>query len=59
MKKQKNGIYENEIKDAKSVQGGFIVDGTNDTVLVSIENRIALVKEVKEKGFEQLMKEAT
>lgn len=51
------GLYENEIKDAKSVQGGFIVDGSDDIVPVSIENRIALVEQVKEKGFEQVMEE--
>lgn len=51
------GIYEKEIKDAKSVQGGFIVEGTDSIVPVSIENRIALVKQVEEKGFEQVMEE--
>ncbi|MGL4874349.1 MAG: BREX-1 system adenine-specific DNA-methyltransferase PglX [Clostridium sp.] len=53
----KIGIYENEIKEAKSVQGGFIVEGKEDIVPVSIENRIALVEQIKEKGYEQVMEE--
>lgn len=51
------GIYENEIKEAKFVQGGFIVEGREDIVPVSIENRNALINQIKEKGFEQVMEE--
>lgn len=51
------GIYENEIKEAKFVQGGFIVEGREDIVPVSIENRNALINKIKEKGFEQVMEE--
>lgn len=51
------GIFENKIEEAIAVQGGFQLKGKEEIFPLSKSNRDALVKEVKEKGFEQVMEE--
>ncbi|MGY5240498.1 BREX-1 system adenine-specific DNA-methyltransferase PglX [Clostridium tertium] len=51
------GIYEDKILEATTVQGGFKLDGKEEIFTLSKKNRDALVKQVNEKGFEQVMEE--
>ena len=51
------GIFENKIQEAVAVQGGFKLEGNDEIFKLSKEHRDKLVKEVKEKGFEQVMEE--
>ena len=51
------GIYENNIEKAITVQGGFKLEGKEEIFTLSNDDRDALVKQVNEKGFEQVMEE--
>ena len=51
------GIYEDKILEATTVQGGFKLDGKEEIFTLSKKDRDALVKQVNEKGFEQVMEE--
>ncbi len=51
------GIYEDKIIEATDVQGGFKLEGKEEIFSLPKKDRDALVKEVKEKGFEQVMEE--
>lgn len=51
------GIYEDKIEDATPVQGGFKLEGKEDIFTLSKKDRDALVNQVNEKGFEQVMEE--
>ncbi len=51
------GIYQDKIVEAISVQGGFKLEGTDEIFPLSQNDRDALVNQVKEKGFEQVMEE--
>ena len=51
------GIYEDKILEATAVQGGFKLEGKEEIFTLSKKNRDALVKQVNEKGFEQVMEE--
>ncbi|MBN1067554.1 BREX-1 system adenine-specific DNA-methyltransferase PglX [Clostridium botulinum] len=51
------GIYENKIEEATAVQGGFKLEGIDEIFPLSKRDRDALVSQVKEKGFEQVMEE--
>ncbi|WP_102401522.1 BREX-1 system adenine-specific DNA-methyltransferase PglX [Haloimpatiens massiliensis] len=51
------GVAENKIQDAVAVQGGFKLEGNNEIFKLSKDNRDKLVREVNEKGFEQVMEE--
>ena len=51
------GIYEDKILEATAVQGGFKLEGKEEIFTLSKRNRDALVKQVSEKGFEQVMEE--
>ncbi|MBU3210062.1 BREX-1 system adenine-specific DNA-methyltransferase PglX [Clostridium algidicarnis] len=51
------GVTENKILDAVAVQGGFKLEGNDEIFKLSKEHREKLVKEVNEKGFEQVMEE--
>ncbi|WP_404989138.1 BREX-1 system adenine-specific DNA-methyltransferase PglX [Clostridium culturomicium] len=51
------GVYENKIEKAIAVQGGFKLEGKEDIFPLSISHRYALVAQVEEKGFEQVMEE--
>lgn len=51
------GIYEDKILEATTVQGGFKLEGKEEIFTLSKKNRDALVKQVNEKGFEQVMEE--
>ena len=54
-KASKIGIFENEIKDVVAVQGGFKIVGSEEILPLSKEHRDALVSQIKDKGFEQVM----
>jgi hypothetical protein len=56
-KAKRIGIKENIIEKVVSVQGGFKLEGNEEIFSLSIKDRDALIKEVKEKGFEQVMEE--
>lgn len=56
-KASKIGIFENEIKDVVAVQGGFKIVGNEEILPLSKEHRDALVSQIKDKGFEQVMEE--
>lgn len=51
------GIAENSIEEAIVVQGGFQLKGKEEIFPLSKRDRDALVSQVKEKGFEQVMEE--
>ena len=51
------GIYEDKVLEATAVQGGFKLEGKEEIFTLSKKNRDALVKQVNEKGFEQVMEE--
>ncbi|EPS52419.1 hypothetical protein CFSAN002367_00135 [Clostridium botulinum CFSAN002367] len=51
------GVTEDKILSAVSVQGGFKLEGNDEIFKLSKEHRDKLVKEVNEKGFEQVMEE--
>ena len=51
------GIYEDEIREAIPVQGGFKVDGIDGIFPFAKKDRDALVSQIREKGFEQVMEE--
>lgn len=51
------GIYEEKIEEAIAVQGGFKLEGKEDIFTLSKKDRDALVNQVNEKGFEQVMEE--
>ncbi|WP_368243908.1 BREX-1 system adenine-specific DNA-methyltransferase PglX [Clostridium tertium] len=51
------GIYEDKIIEAIAVQGGFKLEGKEEIFHLSKNHRDALVNQVKEKGFEQVMEE--
>ncbi|WP_286910865.1 BREX-1 system adenine-specific DNA-methyltransferase PglX [Clostridium sp. UBA1652] len=51
------GISENKIEEATAVQGGFILEGKDEIFQLSKSDRDALVNQVSEKGFEQVMEE--
>lgn len=56
-KASKIGIFENEIKDVIAVQGGFKIVGNEEILPLSKDQRDALVSQIKDKGFEQVMEE--
>lgn len=51
------GISENKIEEATAVQGGFKLEGKDEIFPLSKSDRDALVSQVNEKGFEQVMEE--
>lgn len=51
------GIFENKIEEAIAVQGGFKLENKDEIFSLSKSDRDALVNQVKEKGFEQVMEE--
>ena len=51
------GIYEDKILEATAVQGGFKLEGKEEIFTLSKKDRDALVKQVNEKGFEQVIEE--
>ena len=51
------GIYEDKIENANPVQGGFKLEGKEEIFNLSNNDRNELVKQVREKGFEQVMEE--
>ena len=51
------GIYEDKILESTAVQGGFKLEGKEEIFTISKKDRDALVKQVNEKGFEQVMEE--
>lgn len=51
------GIYEDRILEATAVQGGFKLEGKEEIFTLSKKDRDALVTQVREKGFEQVMEE--
>ncbi|EDT73862.1 BREX-1 system adenine-specific DNA-methyltransferase PglX [Clostridium butyricum] len=51
------GISEGKIEEATAVQGGFIVEGKEELHYFPKSHRDALVSQVREKGFEQVMEE--
>lgn len=51
------GIYEDKVLEATAVQGGFKLEGKEEIFTLSRKDRDALVKQVNEKGFEQVMEE--
>ena len=51
------GIYEDKIEQATAVQGGFKLEGKEEIFPLSKGDRDALVSQVKEKSFEQVMEE--
>lgn len=53
------GIYEDKILEATVVQGGFRLEGKEEIFTLSKKDRDALVKQVNEKGFEQVMEEVS
>lgn len=52
------GIAENRIENAIAVQGGFKLEDKDEIFKLPKSDRDKLVKEVKEKGFQQVMEEA-
>lgn len=51
------GIYEDRIDKAIEVQGGFKLEGKEDIFPISKSHRDVLEKQVREKGFMQVMEE--
>lgn len=51
------GIYEDEIREATPVQGGFKVEGIDGIFPFAKKDRDAIVSQIREKGFEQVMEE--
>ncbi|KOC50787.1 BREX-1 system adenine-specific DNA-methyltransferase PglX [Clostridium botulinum] len=51
------GIYDNKIEKVMAVQGGFKLESSDEIFKLSKEHRDKLLKEVNEKGFEQVMEE--
>lgn len=51
------GVTENNIEKAVAVQGGFKLEGNDEIFKLSKSDRDKLVREVNEKGFEQVMEE--
>lgn len=51
------GVTEKKILDAVAVQGGFKLEGNDEIFKLSKDHRDKLVREVNEKGFEQVMEE--
>ena len=51
------GIWEGKIEEAIPVQGGFKLEGKDEIFPLSKSHRDALVNQVREKGFEQVMEE--
>ncbi|SUY48137.1 Eco57I restriction endonuclease [Clostridium putrefaciens] len=51
------GVTENKIIDTVAVQGGFKLEGNDEIFKLSKDHREKLVREVNEKGFEQVMEE--
>ena len=51
------GISHDKICEVQEVQGGFKLEGTEEIFPLPKSHRDALVKEVKEKGFDQVMEE--
>lgn len=51
------GIYEDKVLEATAVQGGFKLEGKEEIFTLSKKDRDTLVKQVNEKGFEQVMEE--
>lgn len=56
-KAERIGIYKDKIDEAVSVQGGFKVQGKEEIFTMPKKHRDALVEQVTEKGFEQVMEE--
>ncbi len=53
------GVTEDKILSAVAVQGGFKLESNDEIFKLSKEHRDKLVKEVNEKGFEQVMEEVS
>lgn len=51
------GIYEDRIVEAIEVQGGFKLEGKDDIFSLSKSDRDALIRQINEKGFQQVMEE--
>ncbi|MCB2287641.1 BREX-1 system adenine-specific DNA-methyltransferase PglX [Clostridium algidicarnis] len=51
------GVTENKIEESVAVQGGFKLEGNDEIFKLSKDHREKLVREVNEKGFEQVMEE--
>jgi len=51
------GIYEDKILEAIAVQGGFTLEGKEEIFPLPISNRDALINQIKEKGYNQVMEE--
>ncbi|WP_066893476.1 BREX-1 system adenine-specific DNA-methyltransferase PglX [Clostridium nigeriense] len=51
------GIFEDKIEEAIVVQGGFKLESKDEIFALPKSDRDALVNQVKEKGFEQVMEE--
>lgn len=51
------GVYEDKVLEATAVQGGFKLEGKEEIFTLSKKDRDTLVKQVNEKGFEQVMEE--
>lgn len=51
------GIYEDNIVEATYVQGGFKLEGKEAIIPLSKKDRDALIKQINEKGFAQVMEE--
>lgn len=51
------GIYEEKIEKAIAVQGGFRLEGKEEIFPLPISNRDALINQIKEKGYKQVMEE--
>lgn len=51
------GIYENKIEKAIAIQGGFKLEGKDEIFPLSKNDRDALKRQVKEKGFGEVMEE--
>ena len=51
------GIYEDRIVEAIEVQGGFKLEGKDDIFSLSKSDRAALIRQINEKGFQQVMEE--
>ncbi|MCC5422607.1 BREX-1 system adenine-specific DNA-methyltransferase PglX [Clostridium botulinum] len=51
------GVTENKIQDAVAVQGGFKLEDKEEIFPLSKSDRDALVSQVREKSFEQVMEE--
>mgnify|MGYP001060140300 CR=1 FL=1 len=51
------GIYEDKIEKAIAVQGGFTLEGKEEIFPLPISNRNALINQIQEKGYKQVMEE--